>query len=68
TKCQILSSGTTPKENNLKEIEREIALLVASIRVFTERKGALNTIHKILKRLVAHLKADSQFTVCTWFI
>lgn len=43
------------------------AVLVASRRALTERKGALNTVHEILERLEAHLKADGQFTVCTWW-
>ncbi|KAF3580548.1 hypothetical protein DY000_02031132 [Brassica cretica] len=64
----IVSSGTTLKENNLKEIEGGVVLesqaaLVASRRALTERKGALNTVHEILERLEAHLKADGQFTV-----
>ena len=41
------------------------AALVASRRALTERKGALNTVHEILERLEAHLKADGQFTVRT---
>lgn len=40
------------------------AALVASRRALTERKGALETVHEILERLEAHLKADGQFTVC----
>nr|AAT74589.1 chloroplast ATP phosphoribosyl transferase [Odontarrhena lesbiaca] len=64
----LVSSGTTLKENNLKEIEGGVVLesqaaLVASRRALTQRKGALNTVHEILERLEAHLKADGQFTV-----
>ncbi|KAJ0231546.1 ATP phosphoribosyltransferase 2 [Hirschfeldia incana] len=64
----LVSSGTTLKENNLKEIEGGVvlesqAVLVASRRALTDREGALNTVHEILERLEAHLKADSQFTV-----
>ncbi|XP_010553682.1 PREDICTED: ATP phosphoribosyltransferase 2, chloroplastic-like [Tarenaya hassleriana] len=64
----LVSSGTTLKENNLKEIEGGVvlesqAVLVASRRALTERKGALETVHEILERLEAHLKADGQFTV-----
>lgn len=40
------------------------AALVASRRALTERKGALETVHEILERLEAHLKANGQFTVC----
>lgn len=39
------------------------AVLVASRRALTDREGALNTVHEILERLEAHLKADGQFTV-----
>ncbi|KAG7645723.1 Histidine biosynthesis HisG C-terminal [Arabidopsis thaliana x Arabidopsis arenosa] len=64
----LVSSGTTLKENNLKEIEGGVVLesqaaLVASRRALTERKGALETVHEILERLEAHLKANGQFTV-----
>ncbi|CAN8294558.1 unnamed protein product [Cochlearia groenlandica] len=64
----LVSSGTTLKENDLKEIEGGVvlesqAVLVASRRALTERKGALDTVHEILERLEAHLKADAQFTV-----
>ncbi|XP_010544077.1 PREDICTED: ATP phosphoribosyltransferase 2, chloroplastic-like [Tarenaya hassleriana] len=64
----LVSSGTTLKENNLKEIEGGVvlesqAVLVASRRALTEREGALETVHEILERLEAHLKADGQFTV-----
>ncbi|VYS49390.1 unnamed protein product [Arabidopsis thaliana] len=64
----LVSSGITLKENNLKEIEGGVVLesqaaLVASRRALNERKGALNTVHEILERLEAHLKADGQFTV-----
>lgn len=40
------------------------AALVASRRALTERTGALDTVHEILERLEAHLKAAGQFTVC----
>ncbi|KAJ4914955.1 hypothetical protein Rs2_00505 [Raphanus sativus] len=64
----LVSSGTTLKENNLKEIEGGVVLqsqaaLVASRRALTERTGALDTVHEILERLEAHLKAAGQFTV-----
>ena len=41
---------------------------MASRRALTDRKGALNTVHEILERLEAHLKADGQFTVRTLFL
>lgn len=64
----LVSSGITLKENNLKEIEggvvlRSQAVLVASKRSLLKRKSALETTHEILERLEAHLKAEGQFTV-----
>ncbi|KAK6915946.1 ATP phosphoribosyltransferase, catalytic domain [Dillenia turbinata] len=64
----LVSSGTTLRENNLKEIEGGIilqsqAVLVASRKSLIKRKGALETTHEILERLEAHLRAASQFTV-----
>ncbi|KAL5566464.1 hypothetical protein UlMin_029628 [Ulmus minor] len=64
----LVSSGTTLKENNLKEIEGGVvlesqAILVASRRALIQRKGVLDTTHEILERLEAHLRAEGQFTV-----
>ncbi|XP_031493558.1 ATP phosphoribosyltransferase 2, chloroplastic-like [Nymphaea colorata] len=64
----LVSSGTTLRENNLKEIEGGIvlksqAVFVASKRSLIQRKGVLNTTHEVLERLEAHLKATGQFTV-----
>ncbi|XP_004485463.1 ATP phosphoribosyltransferase 2, chloroplastic-like [Cicer arietinum] len=64
----LVSSGTTLKENNLKEIEGGIVLesqaaLVASRKSMIERKGVLETTHEMLERLEAHLRASGQFTV-----
>ncbi|KAK9704976.1 hypothetical protein RND81_07G024300 [Saponaria officinalis] len=64
----LVSSGTTLRENNLKEIEGGIvlesqAVLVASRKSLTTRKGVLDTTHEILERLEAHLRASGQFTV-----
>ncbi|KAH0976643.1 hypothetical protein GBA52_026362 [Prunus armeniaca] len=59
----LVSSGTTLKENNLKEIEGGVAVLVASKRSLIQRKSALDTTHEILERLEAHLRAEDQFTV-----
>ncbi|VVA31267.1 PREDICTED: ATP [Prunus dulcis] len=59
----LVSSGTTLKENNLKEIEGGVAVLVASKRSLIQRKSALDTTHEILERLEAHLRAEGQFTV-----
>ncbi|XP_022151792.1 ATP phosphoribosyltransferase 2, chloroplastic [Momordica charantia] len=64
----LVSSGTTLKENNLKEIEGGVvlesqAVLLASRKSLIQRKGALDTTHEIIERLEAHLRAVGQFTV-----
>ncbi|KAH9625550.1 hypothetical protein KSS87_023447 [Heliosperma pusillum] len=64
----LVGSGTTLKENNLKEVEGGVvlqsqAVLVASKKSLTAHKGVLDTTHEILERLEAHLRADDQFTV-----
>ncbi|KAF3452623.1 hypothetical protein FNV43_RR03056 [Rhamnella rubrinervis] len=64
----LVSSGTTLRENNLKEIEGGVvlesqAVFVASRRSLIQRKGVLDTTHEILERLEAHLRAAGQFTV-----
>lgn len=64
----LVSSGTTLRENNLKEIEGGVvlesqAVLIASKKSLTERKEVLDTTHEILERLEAHLRAVGQFTV-----
>ncbi|CAN0877138.1 ATP phosphoribosyltransferase 2, chloroplastic [Linum grandiflorum] len=64
----LVSSGTTLRENNLKEIEGGIvlesqAVLVASKKSLVNRKGLLDTTHEIIERLEAHLRAAGQFTV-----
>lgn len=64
----LVSSGTTLRENNLKEIDGGIvlesqAVLVASRKSLIQRGGVLDTTHEILERLEAHLRAVGQFTV-----
>ncbi|KAJ4724358.1 ATP phosphoribosyltransferase [Melia azedarach] len=64
----LVSSGTTLRENNLKEIEGGVvlesqAVLIASRKSLIQRKGVLDTTHEILERLEAHLRAVGQFTV-----
>ncbi|KAK2966086.1 hypothetical protein RJ640_025582 [Escallonia rubra] len=64
----LVSSGTTLRENNLKEIEGGVllesqAVLVASRRSLTQRTGVLDTVHEILERLEAHLRAVGQYLV-----
>ncbi|KAK3028245.1 hypothetical protein RJ639_037579 [Escallonia herrerae] len=64
----LVSSGTTLRENNLKEIEGGVllesqAVLVASRRSLTQQTGVLDTVHEILERLEAHLRAVGQYLV-----
>ncbi|KAK6121160.1 hypothetical protein DH2020_045081 [Rehmannia glutinosa] len=58
----LVSSGTTLRENNLKEIEGGVilesqAVLVASRKSLMQRKGVLDITHEMLERLEAHLRA-----------
>jgi ATP phosphoribosyltransferase len=64
----LVSSGTTLRENNLKEISGGSVLssqgvFVANKRALLERKEVLDTVHELLERFEAHLTAQSQFTV-----
>lgn len=64
----LVSSGTTLKENNLKELQGGVilqsqAVFVASRRSLIQQKGALNITHEMLERFEAHLRAVDQFTV-----
>lgn len=64
----LVSSGTTLRENNLKEIEGGVivesqAVLVAGRKSLMQRKGVLDITHEMLERLEAHLRAAGQFTV-----
>nr|XP_043620429.1 ATP phosphoribosyltransferase 1, chloroplastic-like [Erigeron canadensis] len=64
----LVSSGVTLKENNLKEIEGGVllesqAVMVASRKSLVQRKGLLDITHEILERFEAHLRALDQFTV-----
>ena len=64
----LVSTGTTLRENNLKEIEggRIIdsqGVLVANRKSLLERDGCLEMVHEMLERLEAHLEANKLFTV-----
>lgn len=64
----LVSSGTTLRENNLKQIEggsvlKSQGVLVASKRALLERPAVLEVTHEILERLEAHLRARNQFAV-----
>ncbi|CAK7357106.1 unnamed protein product [Dovyalis caffra] len=64
----LVSSGTTLKENNLKEIEGGVvlesqAVFVARRKSLVEQKGVRDKTKEILERFEAHLRAVDQFTV-----
>ena len=64
----LVSSGTTLRENNLKEIEGGTILesqgvLVGSRRTLKSNKVALDIAHEMLERLEAHLCAKTQYEV-----
>lgn len=64
----LVSSGTTLRENNLKQIEGGRVLdsqgvLVASKTALLERPGTLEIVHELLERLEAHLRAEGLFMV-----
>jgi ATP phosphoribosyltransferase len=64
----LVSSGTTLRENNLKEINGGAVLssqgvFVANKRALMERKEVLDVAHELLERFEAHLTAHGQFTV-----
>ncbi|KAH1195174.1 ATP phosphoribosyltransferase 2, chloroplastic [Glycine max] len=64
----LVSSGTTLRENNLKEIKGGVvlesqAVFITSRKSVIQRKGVLETTHEMLERLEAHLRAIGQFTV-----
>ncbi|XBH58553.1 ATP phosphoribosyltransferase, chloroplastic [Aegilops tauschii subsp. strangulata] len=64
----LVSSGTTLRENNLKEIEGGVILesqatLVASKKSLNRREGVLEISHEMLERLEAHLTASGKIMV-----
>eukprot|EP00249_Psilotum_nudum_P003056 c16373_g1_i3 orf=943-1611(+) len=64
----LVGSGTTLHENNLKEIAGGTILLSQGVLVankwsLLERQTMLMTVHEILERLEAHLRARNQFVV-----
>ncbi|EAZ25485.1 hypothetical protein OsJ_09307 [Oryza sativa Japonica Group] len=61
----LVSSGTTLRENNLKEIDGGVVLesqatLVACRRSLHKRNGVLEITHEMLERLEAHLTATGE--------
>ncbi|XP_042421388.1 ATP phosphoribosyltransferase 2, chloroplastic-like [Zingiber officinale] len=64
----LVSSGMTLAENNLKEIKGGVVLESQAVRVASRRslnmsKGALEITHEMLERLEAHLRAIGVVTV-----
>jgi len=64
----LVSSGTTLRENNLKQIDggrvlESQGVLVASKRALLTRPGALEVVRDMIERLEAHLRAEGQFVV-----
>lgn len=64
----LVSTGTTLRENNLKQIDggkviESEGVLVASRRALLEVDGALDVVREILERFEAHLRARDQFSV-----
>lgn len=64
----LVSTGVTLKENNLKEVEggRIIdsqGVFVANKKSLLERPGLLRIVHELLERFEAHLKAEQFYSV-----
>ena len=64
----LVSSGTTLRENNLKQIAggrvlESQGVLVASRKALLARPGALEVVRDMIERLEAHLRAEGQFLV-----
>lgn len=64
----LVSTGVTLRENNLKQIEGgrimdSQGVLVANRRALLERKELLAVVHELIERFEAHLKADQFYSV-----
>lgn len=64
----LVSTGVTLRENNLKELEGGLILesqgaLVANRRALKERDGLLEVVHELIERFEAHLKAGKFYNV-----
>ncbi|KAK9797779.1 hypothetical protein WJX73_001845 [Symbiochloris irregularis] len=64
----LVSTGVTLRENNLKELDgatifKSQCVLVGSRRALLDRPGLLNVAHELIERLEAHLKASDLFSV-----
>eukprot|EP00976_Prorocentrum_cordatum_P040425 819657-Prorocentrum_minimum.AAC.1 len=63
----LVSTGTTLRENNLKQLEgarimESEGVLVARKAALLEQPGALGIVRELLERVDAHLTANEQFT------
>eukprot|EP00854_Cymbomonas_tetramitiformis_P022167 gene22167-26718_t len=63
----LVSTGTTMRENNLREIEGgqmldSEGILVARRSALLQRAGTLGVVREMLERLEAHMKAQELFT------
>lgn len=64
----LVSTGVTLRENNLKEIDGgrimdSQGVLVANRRALVERPGLLEICHELMERLEAHLTAENFYSV-----
>lgn len=64
----LVSTGVTLRENNLKEVAGGTVLesqgvLVANRAALVSTPGLLDVVHELIERLEAHLKADNYYSV-----
>lgn len=64
----LVSSGTTLRENNLKELKggtvvESEGVLIASRRALLERPDCLEVAHEMVERFDAHLRAQDQYLI-----
>jgi len=64
----LVSTGVTLRENNLKEIEGgnimdSQGILVANKRSLLDRPGLLQVVHELIERFDGHLKAEQFYSV-----
>jgi ATP phosphoribosyltransferase len=64
----LVSSGTTLRENSLKELEggtvtESEGVLIASKRALLKRDGCLEVVREMIERFDAHLRAEGQYLI-----
>ncbi|KAL6760653.1 ATP phosphoribosyl transferase [Haematococcus lacustris] len=64
----LVSTGVTLRENNLKEVQggtvmESQGILVANRRSLLDRPGLLMVVHELIERFDAHLKAEQYYSV-----